>query len=119
MLWNKSRMFREAHKLTKKFIKEAKTKLDYRFQFGLCVSFYSKVNKVINEKLNNVDSFTDVGISDWFLRKNFSSNEKYAISVARKVVVKGRTEKAVKLQFMTEFGNIVSWFPKSVIEWAF
>jgi hypothetical protein len=53
-------------------------------------------------------------IKEWFLVKNYSQNERYAISVAHATIEK-ESEKAIFVKFESEFGNIKSWIPKSCI----
>lgn len=54
-------------------------------------------------------------IKDWFLEKNFTQNERYAISTCNDIETKKETEKAMLFTFHTEFGTITKWIPKSVI----
>lgn len=51
-------------------------------------------------------------VKEWFLNKNFEG-QSYAMSVADRIEVLKETEKAYQLKFVTEYGNIVSWVPKS------
>ena len=52
-------------------------------------------------------------IATWFVRKNYTANEAYAISVTEPAIER-ETEKAYLLSFKTEWGIIKGWFPKSV-----
>lgn len=52
-------------------------------------------------------------IAKWFIDKNYSSSERYAMSTVEPKII-NETEKAYRLCFGTEFGEIVGWFPKSV-----
>lgn len=52
-------------------------------------------------------------IANWFLNKNYSQNERYAMACVDPTVEK-ETAKAYFLVFKTEFGTIKGWFPKSV-----
>lgn len=54
-------------------------------------------------------------IKEWFLRKNYNSNERYAMSTTDPVIER-ETEKAYLLKFSTDYGMIKGWFPKSVCE---
>lgn len=54
-------------------------------------------------------------IKKWFLDKNFSQSEKYAMTVTEPKVER-ETEKAKLIKWDTEFGIISSWIPKSCIE---
>lgn len=56
-------------------------------------------------------------IKDWFLNKNFTSNESYAISVSE-LSIERETEKAYYLKALSDFGTLKFWCPKSCIyEW--
>ncbi len=52
-------------------------------------------------------------IDNWFLKKNYSQGERYAISLTDPIIKK-ETAKAYFLVFETEFGTIKGWFPKTV-----
>ena len=53
------------------------------------------------------------GIAQWFLRKNFSQNEAYMISVADMKAYK-ETEKAYLIKAESDYGYLTFWAPKSV-----
>lgn len=53
-------------------------------------------------------------IESWFLNKNFTQNERLVIECAEKEIVE-ETEKAVKVEFISDYGVVKSWIPKSVI----
>ena len=53
-------------------------------------------------------------IKNWFLNNNFSDNERYLISVSTTNIEK-ETEKAILVNFKSDFGSFTSWIPKSVI----
>lgn len=61
---------------------------------------------------------TVVGIQKWFMIKSFTQGERYAIQVADALEIKKETEKALLLQWSTEFGKITRWIPKSVCVFA-
>ena len=54
-------------------------------------------------------------VKTWFVNKEFSQQERYAISTVDPIVVK-ETEKAVFLKWPTKFGVIKKWVPKSCLE---
>jgi hypothetical protein len=54
-------------------------------------------------------------VKTWFLNKEFTSSQRIAISTAEAPTVQRETEKAVLLQWNTEFGVITHWVPKSCI----
>lgn len=53
-------------------------------------------------------------IKQWFLEKNFTESERYAISVGTISQI-SETEKAVKVEISSNFGKMIRWIPKSVI----
>ena len=56
-----------------------------------------------------------MAIKSWFLNKEFTQGERYAISTADDPDVVRETEKAFLLKWKTEFGYIQHWVPKSVV----
>lgn len=55
-------------------------------------------------------------IKTWFLSKNFTSNERMIIEMAifsDDVEILKETEKAVFVQFTSDYGAIKTWMPKS------
>ena len=57
----------------------------------------------------------NMAIKSWFLNKEFTQGERYAISTADDPSVVRETEKALLLKWKTEFGFIQHWVPKSVV----
>lgn len=57
-----------------------------------------------------------IKVKDWFLEKNYSQNEAYAIRLCDNCNIERETEKAALIRFETEWGLIKGWFPKSVYE---
>lgn len=55
-------------------------------------------------------------IKKWFLNKEFSQSERYAISATDNCKTERESEKAILLKWDTEFGIISKWIPKSCIE---
>lgn len=55
-------------------------------------------------------------VKKWFLNKEFTSSERYAIATADGFTVSRETEKAILAKWSTEFGVITHWVPKSCIE---
>lgn len=53
-------------------------------------------------------------IKRWFLEKNFSRNELFAMDGVDPALC-GETEKAVKLMWRTDYGKIIRWIPKSCL----
>ncbi len=54
-------------------------------------------------------------IKSWFLNKEFSVNERIAITGVEPTIEK-ETEKAVFLKWNTEYGILKKWIPKSCVE---
>lgn len=54
-------------------------------------------------------------VKDWFIRKNFTQDERYVISVADSVTVAKETEKAVYICYDSKFGKLFKWVPKSCL----
>ena len=55
-------------------------------------------------------------IKGWFLKKEFTQGERYAITTSDEMILKKETEKAMLLNWKTDFGTISRWVPKSCIE---
>ena len=54
-------------------------------------------------------------IKSWFLNKEFSANERIAITGVSPVMVR-ETEKAVCLSWNTSYGVVTRWVPKACLE---
>lgn len=57
-----------------------------------------------------------ISIKRWFLSKNFSRNEQYVIECADSTEVEKETEKAVLVKWVSDYGTLTRWVPKSCIE---
>ena len=55
-------------------------------------------------------------IKEWFLNKEFDSEEKYILSVSDRFSVEAETDKAICIKWFSKVGNVKKWLPKSVIE---
>lgn len=55
-------------------------------------------------------------VKSWFLNKEFTSGERYAISVSDDAKVERETEKAILVKWFIEFGTVKHWVPKSCCE---
>lgn len=53
-------------------------------------------------------------IENWFLEKNFTQNEKYVYNLGEYEIVE-ESEMALKVKFISDFGNFMKWIPKSVV----
>lgn len=57
------------------------------------------------------------GVPDWILSENFDEADNRAVrSFAYDAKIKRETEKAVLIQFITDFGSLFTWCPKSVFK---
>lgn len=56
----------------------------------------------------------NIRVKDWFIDKNFNSQESYAISVSDLFIEK-ETEKAVFIGAYSDYGKISFWCPKSCL----
>lgn len=54
-------------------------------------------------------------IKECFLEKEFTQNERYAISVAYNQIIERETEKAYLIKWDTKFGIVTRWVPKSCV----
>lgn len=52
-------------------------------------------------------------IESWFLNKNFTENERLVIEQDDYTII-NETDKAIKVRFMSDYGNLTTWLPKSV-----
>lgn len=57
-----------------------------------------------------------IKIKEWFKNREFTSNERIAISTADGCEIEKETEKAFFVKWNTEYGTIKKWMPKSVCE---
>lgn len=55
-----------------------------------------------------------MNIANWFIEKEFTQGERYAISTTEPSVER-ETEKAALLTWNTDFGKITRWIPKTLI----
>ena len=53
-------------------------------------------------------------IESWFLNKNFTGNERLVIEQDDYTII-SETDKAIKVRFMSDYGNLTTWLPKSVV----
>lgn len=98
------KIMKEAHKLTKE-MKAKYPEVDYQTQLGLFISYLLEEEKNIKIELK---------VKQWFIDKNFTPDERYIASVSDLLIVK-ETEKAVLIQFYSDFGKFNKWVPKSCL----
>ena len=56
------------------------------------------------------------GVPEWIIRKNLTTEEAFAvINSYPQVTIKKETEKAVLVDFHTDWGHVSMWCPKSVM----
>lgn len=98
------KILKEAHKLTKE-MKAKYPEVDYRTQLGLCISYLLEEEKDVKVELK---------VKQWFIDKNFTQDERYVASVSDLSIIR-ETEKAVLIQFYSDFGKFNKWVPKSCL----
>lgn len=81
---------------------------------GKAKEYIAEAMKIAWAQVKTASTITIVEVKNWFVNKNFTSEQAYAINDADRFQIVDETEKAYKLRVATAFGNIVSWFPKSV-----
>ena len=52
----------------------------------------------------------------WFINKNLSQNQAYAVSVEGCGKAVKETEKAIDIEFTTDYGKVWLWCPKSILK---
>ena len=52
----------------------------------------------------------------WFISKNLSQNQAYAVSVEGYGKAVKETEKAIDIEFTTDYGKVWLWCPKSILK---
>lgn len=60
------------------------------------------------------DSFGSIEIKQWFMNKNFTSEERFAADNSDRVIER-ETAKAVLIKFTSKYGNVSKWVPKSCL----
>ena len=55
-------------------------------------------------------------IANWFLFKNFTQNARLVIEQDDYTII-SETEKAIRVRFMSDYGNVTTWLPKSVVSY--
>ncbi len=79
------------------------------------VAIYTTAVRLGTERDKNQGRFVG-GAPEWIIRKNLSQEEAYAVlNNGPNVSQKRETEKAVLLDFHTDWGHIQMWCPKSVM----
>lgn len=123
----KSEMFRAAHKLAKNIV--GKTE-NYHLAMSYALRLIWQMAKDYRVRVtdNNIRRMTYYlthkpytgpkykdGVPDWIIDNNFSEQEKQAVwNYSFNSRIKRETEKAVLIQFDTDFGCLFTWCPKSV-----
>ena len=104
MKYDMSYIMRKAWTIKKNFDKNNKDKA----LFSECLKEAWRLVKMslINKK---------VVVKDWFLKKNFSSNDLYMIGISYETIVEKETIKAALVKFTNEFGSKSFWIPKSCL----
>lgn len=76
----------------------------------------NKYEKSMDKIIANLDVNKRLAyVPDWFIERNFNSNERYSMSIADNVYSDRETEKAYHVVWETEHGNLNGWIPKSIV----
>ena len=128
----KRNMMRYAHQLAKKLVKLTE---NYQMALSLALKEIWRQVKLYNKKRFTQYSIataydrirqpqmsfkaveSDVnGVPAWIIRKNLNNDESYAVlNECDSMNVVRETEKAQLVEFITNYGNIKMWTPKSVL----
>lgn len=125
----KSTMFIKAHKIAKRINEKVG---NYMIAFSIALKAVWKLikegRKRIPESTINYTTYDLThkeytgpryicGVPDWILSENFDEADNRAVrSFAYDAKIKRETEKAVLIQFITDFGSLFTWCPKSVFK---
>lgn len=108
--YNLSEIMKRAWELKKQF--EVPFKAALKRSWEIAKEAVKKAEKKVSEiRIENLS------IKDWFLNKNFTQNERYAIKMAEEnneIIAVKQTEKALLLKANSEYGMLTFWAPKSV-----
>lgn len=126
----KKHMMVSAHRIAKEIVKEVG---DYMIALKLALkevwrqvkkynkkrfgwhAIYSAAGRLCYEKPVYKNENVE-GVPTWIIEKNLSSNEAYAVlNESPTVSFKRETEKAILVDFHTDYGHIEMWCPKSVM----
>ncbi|WBF53832.1 hypothetical protein [Macrococcoides canis] len=78
-------------------------------------AIYSAERRLCTHKKSYSDSNVG-GVPEWIIRKNLTTEECFAVlNTYPDVTFKEETEKAVLVDFCTDFGHVTMWCPKSVL----
>lgn len=124
----KATLMKSAHKIAKEIVDEygdyqialsfalkevwRQVKTYDKKRFG-DVAIMSAAFKLMTPKQNKNRNY--FGVPDWILSENLSNEEYSAMQYATSMSVERETLKAELVSFDTDFGNITTWVPKSVL----
>jgi len=128
----KRNMMRYAHQLARKLVKDTE---NYQIALSLAlkeiwrqVKLYNKkrftkfsiataYDRLVQPQVSGKGQQDDVyGVPAWIIRKNLSQEESYAVlNECGGLEVVRETEKAQLVEFITSYGKITMWTPKSVL----
>lgn len=128
-------MMRYAHQLAKKLVEVTKNyqiALSFalkeiwrqvklydkkRFTQNSIATAYDRIGNPNYRKMFENNTNNDVhGVPAWIINKNLNSNEAYAVlNECDGMSVLRETEKAQLVEFVTNYGEITMWTPKSVL----
>ena len=127
MRMKRSTMFRAAHKLAKSIVDKTE---NYRMAMSYALKLIWKMAKDYRVRVTDSNirhmayelthkpytgpQYKD-GVPDWIIDQHFNEQESQAIwNNSFNSHVKKETEKAVLIQFDTDYGYLFTWCPKSV-----
>ena len=61
------------------------------------------------------NSAPQLRVAGWFIQKNFNQNERMVITSADSAAVVKETEKAVRVKWVSDYGTVFGWVPKSCL----
>ena len=125
----KSIMFKKAHEIAKRINNKVE---NYAIAFSIALKQVWKMVKSGRKRIpESTIKYTvydlthqeytgptyKCGVPDWILNKNFDQQECLAIwNYTFNEKIAKETEKAVLVEFITDFGNLSTWCPKSVFK---
>lgn len=69
----------------------------------------------VKREFENVKSMA-LEVKEWFMNKNFTSNEMFIADNSYQNDLVKETEKAVQIKFNSKYGTMIKWVPKKCLE---
>ncbi|TDM12646.1 hypothetical protein [Macrococcus bovicus] len=127
---NKKHMMVSAHRIAQRIVKEVG---NYSIALSLALKEVWRQVKTYNKKRFGWEAIYSAerrlctpkqqssnknvgGVPEWIIRKNLTTEEAFAvINSYSQVTIRKETEKAVLVDFHTDWGHVSMWCPKSVM----